>query len=159
MRLFGKNGLSFDLVIDGYQFPELTNDEHDSNWLFVRGEVRYSGGGWSFRAPCLETFEVRALAVWLDSIARGRPPAATCWFTEPHLAFEYQSDPEPAVVIHFTHASAPPWQGSDERLPHFALSFDLVLNDLATAASDLRAFLATFPERGGQDEADTPITH
>src|SRR3954447_967891 len=98
MRLFGSNGLSFDLVIDGYQFPECADEDRDSNWLFVRGEVRYSCGGWSFRVPCLETFEVRALAAWLDSIARGRPSATMCSFTEPILTFEYQSDPERAVI-------------------------------------------------------------
>src|SRR3954465_2880937 len=126
MRLFGSNGLSFDLVIDGYQFPECADKDRDSNWLCVRGEVRYSGGGWSFRLPCLETFEVRALADWLYSVARGKPRAPMCSFIEPALSLEYQSDPERAVVIRFARASAPPWQARDERLPAFALAFDLV---------------------------------
>jgi hypothetical protein len=157
MRLFGQDGVSFDLAIDGYQFPDIT-DERESNWLFVRGEVRYSGGGWAFREPCLETFELRKLADWLDSVARGRPNAETCSFMEPHLAFEYRPTPEPAVLVLFTHRCAPTWHASDERIREFALTFDVGLNDFSTAAGVLRAFLATFPERS-EAEPDTLITH
>jgi len=156
MKLFDQNGVSFALAIDGYQYPEIADDYWDSNWLFVRGEVRYPSGGWTFREPCLTTVDLRKLADWLDSIARGRPRAARCSFDEPNLVFEYQSDPRPGVVIRFAHESAPTWQGSDERLKDFSLSFDVFLNDLAKGASDLREFLVTFPERGNRD---TDVMH
>ena len=161
MKLFGQNGVSFSLVIDGYQFPEMADDDRDSDWLFVRGEVRYAGGGWTFRDPCLTTFELGELADWLVSISRGKPGAATCSFTEPNLSFEYRSVPQPAVVARFAHESAPPWQSGSERQTGFALSFDLVLNGLATAAGDLRECLAMFPERGRDDgyEPSTPLRH
>lgn len=33
-------GATFDLIIEGYQFPEITTDDWDSNWLMVRGPSR-----------------------------------------------------------------------------------------------------------------------
>jgi len=153
MNLYGQDGASFDLGIEGYQFPEVADDYWDSNWFFVRGQVRCSQGDWTFRDPCLTTFELRELADWLDSVAAGRPSSTICSFTEPNLDFEYRPVPAASIVARFTHESAPPWQRGDDRLGGFALSFDVVLNDLARSASQLREMLAMFPERGNRNGA------
>jgi hypothetical protein len=54
------------LTILGYQFPDDTTDEYDSNWLVIGGEVWLDGREWQFRDPCLTTFEAKRLADWLE---------------------------------------------------------------------------------------------
>jgi hypothetical protein len=157
MRLVGQHGVSFDLVIEGYESPEAT--DYWDNWVYVIRSGAVCNWRLDLPAACLETFEVRALADWLESVSRGRPSAEACTFTEPKLAFEYRSAPHPAVLIRFSHGCEPTWPGPDWHDRRFTLSFDLFLNDLAAAASDLRAFLATFPERGEEPECGTAITH
>jgi hypothetical protein len=147
MKLSGLYGVSFILEVDGYEFPQLMAHDEDSNWLMVRGQVTYPGGGWSFCHSCLTTDDLRVLAGWLDCVSAGTPTVAMCWFDEPNLVFEYRSVPSPAVVVHFAHDSAPTWHGSDERIGHFEVSFDVALNDISGAASDLRASLTMFPRR------------
>jgi len=148
MRFRGQEGASFELSIVGYQFPEMTKDRWDANWLFVRGHVRHSQGEWTFRDPCLTTFELEELAEWFDSVGRGQASSRECSFTEPNLNFEYLDDGTPAIVVRFAHESAPPWQLGEERFIGTVLSFPVALNDLTSAASDLRGFLTQFPERG-----------
>ena len=148
MTLHGERGATFRLSIDGYQFPETTDDRWDANWLFVRGHVQHAQGEWTFRDPCLTTFEVQELAEWLDSIGEGQTSSQECSFTEPNLRFEYVDEGTPAIVARFAHESAPPWQLREERFVGTAQIFPVALNDLTRAASDLRAFLRQFPERG-----------
>ena len=147
MTLQGEDGASFELSIEGYQFPDTLDNRWDSNWLFVRGHVRCSTGAWTFRDPCLTTFELQELADWLDSIAGAPPMSAECSFVEPNLALDYQSVPKPALVIRFAHESAPPWQLEDERFDGFALSFDVTQNGFLLAVTQLREVIKKFPER------------
>ena len=72
MTLHGERGGTFRLSIDGYQFPETTDDRWDANWLFVRGHVQDPQGEWTFRDPCLTTFEVQELAEGLG-VVRSAP--------------------------------------------------------------------------------------
>ena len=45
----------------GYQFPDLEDDEYDSNWLNVKIEVSNERGKWSAIDPALLTYEVEWL--------------------------------------------------------------------------------------------------
>jgi hypothetical protein len=49
----------------GYQFPDNHISEYDSNWLVIEGRVSHPQADWSFRDPCLLTYEADYLADWL----------------------------------------------------------------------------------------------
>ena len=54
MKLQSKNGNSFSLEIVGYQFPEITDCDYDSNWLVIQIAVTNPDGTWTARDPsCL----------------------------------------------------------------------------------------------------------
>src|SRR5262245_2704115 len=68
MRLVGEQGTLFELGVDGYQFPG-SAEYWDANWLMIRAHVQDPRGSWTFRDPCLTTFEVEQLAGWFDGVA------------------------------------------------------------------------------------------
>jgi hypothetical protein len=137
----------FRLIIAGYQFPDNNNDEWDSDWLFIDGSVRLNGKEWSFRDPCLTTFEAADLADWLIACAEGKASEPYCAFTEPNLHFDLVD--AQTMRISFALESAPPWakQGDDWTKRGFNLSVGAAL---VKAAADLRDQLQNFPLRGGR---------
>lgn len=136
---------SLRLRVVGYQFPDITDDEWDSNWLVVDGVVVLEGRQWRFQDPCLTTFEAIRLADWLDACANGSAKDSYCDFTEPNLQFEL-IDPE-TLRVSFALESAPPWseRGDDWTEHGFKLGVGHIL---AQAATDLRNQLQRFPVRG-----------
>lgn len=132
------------LAIEDYQFPHITDDEWDSNWLIVVGEAELDGKRWQFRDPCLTTFEMKRLAEWLDQVATGQAEQQFCGFTEPNLDFEQTSNK--CVRIAFSLESLPPWSARDGDFGD--LGFEVPIDGrLAMAASNLRSILAKFPVR------------
>lgn len=75
------------LTIDGYQYPENADNEHDANWLFIRIELSHPDGGTSKVEPALLTWEVETLAGWLEAVASGASDRPELSFTEPVLSF------------------------------------------------------------------------
>ncbi len=144
MLLRGRRA-SLRLSVLRYQFPQITTDEYDANWLIIRGHVSLDQRSWSFRDPCLTTFEVRQLADWLDRLARGDEVEPSCAFIEPNLRFEKLSDR--AIRVSFALESAPPWAKPGD--PWNEHGFEVLIEKhLETAAGQLRAQLRAFPERG-----------
>ncbi len=75
---FGSSWSTVELTIEAYQFPEIEpQSEHDwdANWLVIGGKI---GGrlSWSFRDPCLTTWEAREFSAWLDDVAHAEPQPA-----------------------------------------------------------------------------------
>ncbi|WP_104666373.1 WapI family immunity protein [Ensifer adhaerens] len=136
---------SLRMAIRQYQFPDVMDDAWDSNWLIVEGHVDIKGRKWTFRDPCLTTFEAEHLADWLEEVSNAEPSKVDCRFTEPNLEFRYQKNRQ--LRISFALESGPPGFGTpsswDER------SFLVpVSSALATAATQLRQQLVRFPRRG-----------
>ena len=135
---------SLSISVERYQFPEITNDEWDSNWLIVTGHAKLDGKSWTFRDPCLTTFDLEHLAKWLDQIFLSEAENAYCGFTEPNLDFERLSEQE--VRIAFSLEALPPWCERDGDFGE--IGFNIPINDqLPAAASSLRALLNRFPIR------------
>lgn len=136
---------SFRLRIEGYQFPDMSEDEHDANWLIVEGEVEIAGRNWSFRDPCLMTTEAQRLADWLDACAKGLAQVPYCDFLEPNLQFNLLD--ESTVRVSFALEAAPPWaERGDDWTKH---GFNLPTGpSLTAAAAKLREQLSAFPVRG-----------
>jgi hypothetical protein len=147
MKLDDGQRTALELVIDGYQFPE--SDEYwDANWLVVRGRVEHPRGNWTFRDPCLTTFELEQLAAWFEGVGAGEADPASGYFTEPNLHFEYAATPHPAIHVKLAYESAPPWlTDREERLDGATITFPLRLNDPGVTSRSLRALLARYPVR------------
>ena len=140
-------GSSFELEIVSYQFPQISKDRWDSNWLIIAGRVRLGARDWEFRDPCLTTFEVADLADWLDACVAGQPEFAYCAFTEPSLEFELVD--ESTIRLELAIEAAPPWAEHDEVLDGgYGVNIP-VGPAIQEAANNLRKQLQQFPERAG----------
>jgi hypothetical protein len=148
MKLKSDSGNSFELVVLGYEHPDITEDRWDSNWLVVSGRVTAGDQSWRFVEPCVTTFELRELAEWLEGL--GWHDSPDCVFTEPNLLFQYSPRPEPVVRIRFAHESAPPWMTHEqERISGLTLDFPMSRQQASDLAEEVRNALVDYPERGG----------
>ena len=144
----GRQRLS--LAIVGYESPDVEDDRYDANWLVVRVEARDGETTWSAEDPALLTWEVEALARWLEQVARGRFEQPWCGFVEPNL--ELRADPLPGgrarLRVYFELELRPPDRRSSVvgRRDIF-LEFALTPDQLRAAACQLRAELACYPLR------------
>lgn len=135
---------SLRIGAEGYQFPEIADEHWDSNWLIITGDAVLDGKSWSFRDPCLTTFEIERLANWLDQVSSGKVEQAFCGFVEPNLDFVQVSDA--TLRIAFSLEALPLWSRSDGDFG--AIEIDIPIDHrLGAAASSLRALLARFPIR------------
>ncbi|MCW5777660.1 MAG: hypothetical protein KIS87_14585 [Phycisphaeraceae bacterium] len=135
-----------------YEFPESNRrgvHDWDSNWLVIDGRVECSHGEWSFREPCLTTWELAALLSWLESPPLGEPSSID--FTEPLLGFRFDghwSSDRPIEVR--LRAEALVGAGlDDETAWHVGLSLPLKVSQASVRdfALRLRFHIERFPER------------
>jgi len=151
MKLSGCDGISFELTITGYEFPDIEQDIYDADWLNVHTKVSHPLGSWSAQYPCLFTYEVEWLARWLEKIASHPAVPDTRFFTEPNLAFSLfsKNDGEQMLQVNLSHEMAPPWLGSeDEAIEGLSIDFRLRELDLTGAAQSLCEALKRYPPRG-----------
>ena len=150
MRLADQSGNEFQLVILGYQHPDVHEDRWDSNWLVVSGTVATAAGRkWQFSAPCVTTFELEELADWLDELSADHRTPGQFDFTEPHVRFAYMPWPKRTLQLTLSGEGAPPqtpFQGREEAV---TLDFPLSEADASDLAEQIRDALADFPPRGG----------
>jgi hypothetical protein len=154
MNLIGKEGEELHLEVLGYQFPENTDDEWDSEWLIIAGDVSCARGGWKFRDPCLCTFELQALAAWLRDVRIGGPEREI-GFVEPNLRFEHiEGSAGDFLLVAFSQECSPPWATEGERYGEgYALSFPFSLNDFVVASAALENMLLKWPVRTRKPKA------
>jgi hypothetical protein len=160
MRITATNDASLILRVNGWQFPNATNDS-DAEWLMISGKISLGRRSWSFTDPCMTFNEAQALASWLRSAAAGdvqprQLPAGPdddwapdLWFIEPVLAFSLGSGaPGLALRVNASLEAAPPWSVSDERLPWgYAIDLQVSAPELGRAASQWSDDLAKLPSR------------
>ena len=163
MQLRSPDGVSVDLRIAGYQFPDhrWARDE-DANWLRVRGHIILADGRtWVFEDPCLRTWDARELGSWLREVAAGRVPPSPVtgsepeellWFLEPNIAFsvEERTADRVRIRVHFSLESLPPWLGGPEVEPglfEYFMRLEVSAEELNRAAEAWILELAAFPER------------
>jgi hypothetical protein len=148
MRLDVGNGNSFELAALRYEYPDITEDRWDSNWLVVSGRVTRGEDTWRFVDPCVTTFELAELADWLDHLSWHDAPDFE--FTEPSLVFSYSVRPAPRLRVRFAHECAPPWlKTHQDRIEGLTLEFPVSGRDAADLATSVRSILSDFPIRGG----------
>jgi hypothetical protein len=144
LAIFEGTSGSLCIGVERYQFPEITDEFWDSNWLIIKGDAVLDGKRWSFSDACLTTFELKRLADWLDQVSDGEAEKPFCGFIEPNLDFERLSDAE--VRIAFSFEALPPWEKRDVGLSE--IGFNIPIDDrLGVAANSLRALVTRFPIR------------
>jgi len=161
MRLISSNGNVVALTIGGYEYPAHRGSgddpDWDANWLIIQGQVVNGEDQWSFRDPCLLTWEARKLAGWLRSVADGsrRPEpvdpdgegSGLLVFLEPNLAFNlHDRTPESATVRVYLSLEALPHVTEPEIFEHF-VELTMTNEEIAAAVADWEAELGKFPVR------------
>ena len=137
----------FELLIVGYEFPEIGQAEYDSNWLDVKIVVRHPQGDWSTNDAALLTYEVSELADWLRAIGTGRAETREMTFLEPCLSFQIRSadGKTDELEIELAHELGPPWAKDIDQSA--VMLFPLNRIDLSSAADSLEHQLAKYPQR------------
>ena len=82
------DGSEFELQITGYQFPEIQNDEWDSNWLLIRVHIQGETHKWEAVDPCMDTYEANDFCKWLNLLANSQAVQPELEFLEPELRFK-----------------------------------------------------------------------
>ena len=133
------------LSLRGYEFPETPD-----NWLRVQIDGSLGSRTWTTTDPCLETFDVEALARWLSAAADAPVELKPLELTEPSLSFEFLDGADDLIHVRIwlELEARPPWASKgfvDER----DLALDLVLSsrDLRSAADALVSELENYPTR------------
>lgn len=148
MKLKAESGDAFELLVLRYEFPDITEDRWDSNWLVVSGKVTSGPQSWRFVEPCVTTFELEELADWLENL--GSDDSTELTFTEPNLMFSYTPRPVPVIHVRFAHESAPPLlKAPEERAIGITLDFPTSTDQARVLAADVRNTLMEYPPRGG----------
>lgn len=160
MRLTSGDGRSLTLAIEDYQFPDFPvagEHDHDANWLMVCCQVTDGASCWSFRDPCLLTWEALKLGEWLGRVAAGEVPERLA-FLEPDLAFDLsaESPQETALRVHLRQRSVPvAGRGGDSK---HVVEFALTTLDLTQLRLDWDAELRSFPIRTTPDSVAARAT-
>ena len=164
VRLVSSDRASVDLEISAYEFPERQArgpQDWDANWLVVRGEIVLADGtGWSFREPCLTTWDAERLGAWLEKAAAGEiapsleddEDGLVLVFLEPNLGFSVESRTAGMIRlrVHLSLESLPPWlRNAEDRPDHHAycVLLDMLAADLASSADRWLRETKRYPPR------------
>jgi hypothetical protein len=146
--LRSQNGDEFSLRVAGYQFPDITDSEYDSNWLDIDISCRVDGRSWGKRNPSLLTWELDNLIGWLRAISASEKLQEELRFLEPCLHFSHQ-ERRPNLVslrVHFAAEYRPPWS-----IPAEDIWAEIVCTprELLAWAEELGQERDRFPPRAG----------
>jgi hypothetical protein len=142
----------FELIIVGYQFPEIENEMYDSNWLVISIKASVPRGSWTATHPSLLTWEVKRLAEWLRAVAENEPVEPEQHFIEPNLSFSIVGRSRDSITlgVYCGYESKPPWaRTGTATLEDHQVVLKVTPDDLKSAAESLRAQLSRFPPRAG----------
>ena len=120
MRLVSSNGDSVTLRLDGYQFPASGGAERGPTTptgSSSQARSSHEGRSWTFRDPCLLTWEAREVGGWLRSVADGTrmPEPVHAGSEDGLLAF---TEPTIAFNLHDRTAKSPSRSGSTSHWRH-----------------------------------------
>lgn len=68
MLLKGQNGNEFELGFTRESLPDAQDGAGDANWATANFRAATAGREWEENAPCLNLFEFRTLADWLEAV-------------------------------------------------------------------------------------------
>jgi hypothetical protein len=154
----GTGDTSVTLALDGYQLPATSIYDEDRNWLYLRGHVQTESRAWSFRDPCLLTWDAPRVSAWLRAVVDGQVEPENARdaepdevFLEPNVAFglESRSADSARIRFHFSLESLPPWATQEEHseLFKYFVVVTATFDELLMAAAEWDSESAAFPRR------------
>jgi hypothetical protein len=147
MQIIGKDGQEVELKILGYEFPNETRDEWDSNWLRIYLIVKSNLGSWQTVDSSLTTWEFKQLADWFKDLSENKEVEySDMTFVEPNLAFELieRGEKTKTIQLRFDYESKPKSADSDK---DYFINFQFTNDDLAKIATESRNEYDKFPVR------------
>jgi len=150
MKLRGADGSELRLSIQGYEFPQIKHNHHDSNWLVITIGSKTPRGSWEATTSALMTSEAAELARWFHEVAVGGDFERVQEFLEHCLRFEYVDKGRNFIHLRigFGQEFTPPWaSGNQVDAEENAVDYMVSAADLKQASKSLRAELRRFPTR------------
>lgn len=158
MLLKGDDGAEFELALIEDRFPEIQDDSGDSGYLTLSFRVATTDESWEETAPCLNLYEVKNLADWLEALGRGEPEVSEVELLEPELRFSVAraGDSRATIRIGF-HLEGRPEEFALDAPTEEAEWVDIRTSreQILTAAGELRENIeAVSPARRPREEGD-----
>lgn len=142
----------FTMRIIGYQFPEIVDQEDDSNWLMVEIHTRVDNRSWESRDPSILTYELWRLIKWLEAVTKGEEDRNEVGFIEPNLGFEFieKTIDGYRFRVRFEMESRPDWaRFNDVGFWEFFAEIVKTPGELQAWIDDLKNGLSEFQPRAG----------
>jgi hypothetical protein len=143
------------MSVAGYEFPDVTNDVHDANWLLIRLSLQSQYGAWHWQvedAGAL-TWELDDCIHWLLALVANKPvDKESCGFSEPDIRFETIRGEDGLVIglsINLMDEFQPPTKVLVPRENNIVnLRFHTPSDVLRDFADNLAEELTAYPLRG-----------
>ena len=153
MMLTGPDGNSFQLSLEGYQYPNrASRGEQDeaANRLLVSVEASIHDQAWQKTSPCLLTWEIDQLIEWVEKLPRTDVAHNRLLFSHPGLTFQYAGRVGEHVTleVYFDYAMvAPGTYFSNWEEPLLWATLRVTTEEAALWLAQLRSERAKFPPR------------
>ena len=142
------DGSEFELQIAGYQFPEIQDEEWDSNWLLIRVLIHTETHTWEAIDPCMDTYEANNLCKWLNSLAEGQTVQPELEFLEPELRFKAAEITDNSIEVEIQcRYNLAPLETSRTYNYEQVFQFSLDRQSIRQAAKDWCSEVQKFPTR------------
>lgn len=144
---FKNKEITYRFSVEGYQFPDNTDGDYDSNWLNIRSEIRCSQGHEVRIDPALLTSELLSISDWFYTISQNDIPwSVTHGFIEPNFEFILYGKREDIVRfgIMLSCELRPQFAEEDEE---FIMIFEYSLTEMESLSRAFKKEYELFPER------------
>lgn len=155
MILSGSDGSTFEMSIDGYQFPDAQDPQWRFSWYMISGRAATAEEQWAFRWQALTCDEAPTISTWLRLAAQWGDafvdlPPRPLSFTEPNLRFTTVARRAPLVAIDvaLAHEFLPPNRPPERRFSRdpALVRLEVTGESLRQAADELDADIERYPD-------------
>lgn len=99
MLLKSEDGPEFELAIIEDRFDDPQDGFGDAGWLTLAFRVATEDETWEETAPCMNTFEIKHLAEWMEGVLGRQPDLGSIELLEPELSFEVVEEKPEEVTL------------------------------------------------------------
>lgn len=99
LLLKSEDGPEFELALIEDRVDDPQDGFGDAGWLTLSFRVATEDEAWEETAPCMNTFEVKNLAEWMEGVLGRRPDIGSIELLEPELSFEVVDENAEEVTL------------------------------------------------------------
>jgi len=144
------DGSELEIRILSYEFEEIKEDIHSSNFLMIYVRVKSPRASWDFTGAYLLTWEIFSIAEWLKALANNDTSKNKQDFIERNLRFRLVNKLErhTNIRVYFYQEGRPPQVTINGALKkRFPIDFTFADAELVLASDLMLAELNMFPMR------------